>query len=227
MSTAPTSHSSFLFEFLRLLASERQIPAATLADVVLFAVSEKDTLRFAVPLSLRDRLDAWASEHGLRAASARVGGRRVGDWTVLSPDAGDDIALVVYGRAQEDVERLCTAEVAGDPAVAGRLLGYPACCIAAYEQHASNPATWVERMVAKSGSGPYPCWANRLPLQRGAITFIGELYPCSFRCAAAVAHGRRVYAAMRQLGLESLAQQTLEQSLCPVDHAAGRIEFTA
>lgn len=225
MSAAPLPHSPFLYEFLQLLASERQIPAATVADVVLYAVKEKDALRFAVPLALRERLDAWATSHGLRAAGARVGGRRVGDWTVLSPEAGDDIALLVYGRAVEDVERLCAAEVDGDPTVAGRLLGYPACCIEAYGQHASSPATWVERTLANSGAGPYPCWANRLPLQRGAATFIGELYPCSFRCEAAVAHGRRVYAAMRRLGLEGLAQQTLDQSLRPVDHASGRIEF--
>lgn len=227
MSDAPLPHSPFLYEFLRLLASEHQLPAATLADVVLYAVKEKDALRFAVPLALRERLDAWATAHGLRTAGARVGGRRVGDWTVLSPEAGDDIALVVYGRAAEDVERLCAAEVDGDPAVAGRLLGYPECCIEAYGQYASSPATWVERTLAKSGAGPYPCWANRLPLQRGAATFIGELYPCSFRCEAAVAHGRRVYAAMRRLGLEGLARQTLEQSLRPVDHASGRIEFVA
>jgi hypothetical protein len=227
VSAAPPLKSPFLYEFLRLLASERQIPAATLADVVLYAANEKDALRFAVPIALHERLDGWAAAHGLHATGARVGGQQVGDWTVLSPEAGDDVALLVYGRSAGDVERLCAAEVDGDPAEAGRLLGYPACCIEAYALHSSSPATWVERTLARSGAGPYPCWANRLPLQRGAVTFIGELYPCSFRCEAAVAHGRRVYAAMRRLGLEGLAQQTLEQSLRPVDHSAGRIEFVA
>jgi hypothetical protein len=216
-----STRSSLLHGFLTLLAAERQIPAATLADVVLFTKGSKDTLRFAVPRDAAQRLDAWAAEHGLAAARARAGTTRVGEWNCLQAAEDGDVELLVYGRAAAPVDELCRAELSGDPAVAGRLLGYPGCCVAAYAQ--VTPERWLDDTVARSGAGPYPCWANRLPLSWGAPTFIGELYPCSFRCEQAIAVGKRTYDGMRELGLDAIARTTLEQSLKP----ARGLEFVA
>jgi hypothetical protein len=212
-STPKKKISSLLHRFLTLLAAERQIPAATLSDVVSFTAHHKDTLRFAVPRVVGHKLDVWAHEQGLHRASARASSTKVGDWTCLHPDAEGEIDVLVYGRSAEVVEALCRAEVGGDPAVAGRLLGYPDCCIAAYAQ--VSPARWLDDTVARSGAPPFPCWANRLPISWGAPTLIGELYPCSFRCQPAIAIGKRTYQAMRELGLEAIARTTLEQSLRP------------
>ncbi len=211
--------SLVLAGFLRLLARRPEIPAATIADVVLFTAGEKVAVRFAVPTEVRTELDHWASDCGLAADSRTMGIKRVADWTCVGVDeslATEHLDVVVYARSQKDASVICETETSGTSAQAGLLLGYPPCCVAAYECYSKGPADWIGRALARSGAGPFPCWANRLPLSWGAPTFIGELYPCSFDCASATRRGRLVFELLQEFGLEKLAQTILAQAILPV-----------
>jgi hypothetical protein len=211
--------SSVVAGFLRLLASQPEIPAATIADVVLFATGEKSAMRFAVPGGGRADLDRWASDCGLAASSRTVGLKRVADWTCLGVDESSATAhldVVVYAKSQETASLICELETNGRSEQAGLLLGYPPCCVAAYEGYSKEPTTWIKQALARSGLGPFPCWANRLPISWGAPTFIGELYPCAFNCAAAERWGRAVFDRLREYGLVQLAQTILAEAIRPI-----------
>jgi len=216
--------SSVVAGFLRLLARQPEIPAATIADVVMFAAGEKSAMRFAVSGRVRAELDRWASAYGLAAGSRTVGLKAVADWTCLGVDESSATAhldIVVYAKSQKDASTICEIESSGASEQAGLLLGYPPCCVAAYEGYCKEPADWIRQALARSGGGPFPCWANRLPIGWGAPTFIGELYPCALDCSAAARQGRAVFERLQEYGLEQLAQTILAEAIRPV--AAGRI----
>jgi hypothetical protein len=216
--------SSVVAGFLRLLARQPEIPAATIADVVMFASGEKTAIRFAVPRGVRAELDHWAISYGLAASWCTVGLKPVADWTCLgvdAPSATAQLDMVVCARSQKDASTICEIEASGDSEQAGLLLGYPRCCVAAYEGYSKEPASWISQALARSGVGPFPCWANRLPISWGAPTFIGELYPCAFDCLAASRQGRAVFERLQEYGLMQLAQTILAEATRPI--AAGRI----
>jgi hypothetical protein len=216
--------SLFVAGFLRLLARDPEIPAATIADVAMFAAGEKLAMRFAVSASVRAGLDRWASSYGLAADTRTVGIKPIADWTCVGVDDSSATAyldVVVYAESQKDASMICEIEASGNSAQAGLLLGYPPCCVAAYEGYSKEPADWIRQALARSGVGPFPCWANRLPLSWGAPTFIGELYPCAFDCPAAARQGRAVFNRLQEFGLNHLAQTILAEAIRPV--AAGRI----
>ena len=160
--------------FLKLLADQPEIPAAMIADVAMFAAGDKSAVRFAVSGSVRAELDHWACSCGLVADSRTVGTKRDGDWTCVGVDhssATAHVDIVVYARSQEHASMICEIEACGKASQAGLLLGYPPCCVAAYEAISKEPANWISQGFARSGVGPFPCWANRLPINWGASTF--------------------------------------------------------
>lgn len=208
-------------DFLRLIACEDRVPAATIADVLLFATGAKPSLRFAVPSQVREKLDTWASKHGLHGAFETVGCTRVGDWVCVSRHyaaAVDSIDVTAYATTSVDAAAVCSAEHDRPGVGAGPLLGYPNCCVEAYREYQLDPENWILSALSRSGAPPYPCWANRLPISWGAPTFVGELYPCAFDCPHAVQIGKLAYDAMKAMGLLSLAERTLAETLRPVPH---------
>jgi hypothetical protein len=211
--------------FLQLLARQPEVPLATIADVLMFAAGEKPAMRFAVPGRVRAELDRWASASGLASGSRTLGLKRVSDWNCIGVDgssATDHIDVVVYAKSEEFAAMICEVEANGGSERSGLLLGYPPCCVAAYGGYSDDPANWIGQALARSGVGPFPCWANRLPISWGAPTFIGELYPCSFDCEGATRQGRAVFGRLREYGLDQLAQTILAEAIRPV--AGGRME---
>jgi hypothetical protein len=217
--------SSILPSYLRLLSRVRDLPVPTVADAVLFAAGEKRALRFAVPAPSAEAVRCWADAEGLAVASELMVARPVAEgWNVVEPlDASapppppetlSEVVIVARDRAL--AEELCGCEVSGSPARAGELLDYPSCCIEAYASHSRHPGGWIAAALAPCEGAPPLCWCNRLPLVWQAPTFIGEVYPCSFRCPRLAARGKRVYELLGSFGLEALARHTLEQTLRPV-----------
>jgi hypothetical protein len=173
---------------------------------------------------VRAELDRWASDCGLAGHSRTLGVKRIADWTCVGIDESLTTArldVVVYARSQKDASKICEIETNGNSEQAGLLFGYPPCCSAAYEGYSKTPAEWIQQALARSGAGPFPCWANRLPVSWGAPTFIGELYPCAFDCAAAARQGRAVFERLQKYGLKKLAQTILTEVIRPI--AGGRI----
>jgi hypothetical protein len=208
--------------YLRLLSRVRDLPVPTLADAVLFAAGEKRALRFALSGPSAEAVRSWAEGEGLCVAGRRMAVRRVAEgWNVVEPLdetapsalAGDRSELLIVSRDAALAAELCECEASGEPARAGVLLDYPPCCVEAYASHSRHPGGWIAAALAACDGAPPLCWCNRLPLAWQAPTFVGEIYPCSFRCSALAARGRRVHELLGALGLASLARSTLEQTL--------------
>lgn len=211
--------NGLVVDFLRLVASETTIPPSTIADVVRFAVGDKPTLRFALPPAVRHKLDIWASKHGLHGAVETVGCTRVGDWVCVGrhlTESTEPIDVAAYATTSAEAAAVCAAEHERPGEGAGMLLGYPACCVAAYRDYLRAPQNWISIALTRSGAPPYPCWANRLPIGWGGPTFVGELYPCALDCRQAAAIGKRAHDAMQSMGLASLCERTLAETLRPV-----------
>ncbi len=139
--------------FLRLLARQSEISAATIADVVMFAAGEKSAVRFAVSAGVRAELDRWASSFGLAAESRTVGLKRVADWICIGVDKSSATAhldVVVYAKSQKDASMICEIEASGNAVQAGLLLGYPHVALRLTKAIAKNPPTGYARRLPEA-----------------------------------------------------------------------------
>jgi hypothetical protein len=131
--------------------------------------------------------------------------------TSIAPRVGEPFEYRVAVGFLEDVAALKRAIDAGDDASMGRLLGFPACCIAFFRRTwvdegcvdttwamaaASSPADDTGRLVEISADTPYQ--ANILWRWMGprAVPHL----PCSFTCRATVDFANALMALGRELG---------------------------
>ncbi len=181
-----------------------------------------------MPSQTRLAIEAWAERHDLAVTSRVIITRPVAQgWNAIEAAGKNALGcclqgiestseVVVIARDRTVAEDLCECEVSGETMRAGELLGYPACCVAAYSEHSRRPGEWIAAALERTEARPPRCWCNRLPLARNAPTLVGEIYPCSFACDALTALGVRVHELLVANGLRALAQRTLEESLRPV-----------
>lgn len=116
-------------------------------------------------------------------------------WTDVR-EAGEPRVELYIARDPACARRAAQLQADGDPSAAlreiGALAGYPPCCIDAFarqEERANNSAnryhTWA-RTVAPDGSSPAP-WPWEL---NNLHIMLVPFYPCSYRCAHALAWAR-------------------------------------
>jgi hypothetical protein len=98
------------------------------------------------------------------------------------------------------------ARTPGSPEI-GRRLGYPACCIAAYEDiHLGSD--WITTMLASTPPvrrGLAAC--NRLTRLFGEWTLLPDYYPCSFTCAVSAEWSSEIARAASTNGMESYVEK--------------------
>jgi len=211
--------------FLRLLAENWEIPVATLADAVLFVAGDKRALRFALSQSGEQAIRKWAESQNFFVVSRLAATRKVVEgWNLLEP-LGLEVQMcgkisysyvVVVAREAELAKELCECEINGCPKRAGELLDYPKCCVENYSGPNYRPENWISLALDACNNKLPLCWCNRLPLMWQAPTFVGEIFPCSFRCEHLAARGRRTYELLLSMGLDDLAKRTLSEALRPV-----------
>jgi hypothetical protein len=103
----------------------------------------------------------------------------------------------------------------GSPEV-GRLLGYPECCIEAYEEiHSSGD--WVISMLSRTTLGvPVFSACNRLARLFGDWALLPDYYPCSFCCGATAAWSSEIVREASKEGLADYIETSRLQLLRPI-----------
>jgi hypothetical protein len=189
-----------------------RVPLSALPELARLLTGSQPAVRLRLGERAATAVLAVARRQGVPAAACVPAGA---PWDTRLP--GGDRGLVVIASAPGLPERLCDAErdAAWDDAAA--LLGYPPCCVAAFERlRAAGPQAWVRPLLAASGPGPHLCWANRFAPEWGGTCPAGELVPCRLDCPEAVELGRRGIAALHDLRLAHLAATLLAQAHVPV-----------
>ena len=120
-----------------------------------------------------------------------------GAWRSLVVSADEDLAIVAWLSLHFHWDALL-----------GRALGYPDCCITAFEQRwpvavDRHQGDLAPMTLAASGSGPYDWRVNILARYFGATLI--QHFPCHFECAASTAMASRL-----ALGLGALEPDYLD-----------------
>jgi hypothetical protein len=98
----------------------------------------------------------------------------------------------------------------------GRLLGYPECCIEAYEQ-IHRGGDWVLSMLRQTPIGvPVFSACNRLARLFGDWALLPDYYPCSFSCVATAAWSSEIVREASKEGLADYIQTSKLQLLKPI-----------
>jgi hypothetical protein len=204
---------------LRVAAVCNSIRPSMLLELVAFATGSKPGLRFVVESDelgalvggLDDAAIPWAS----RAVHLEPAG---GTWTnVVSYETPSRRVLVGCGRSRALASEIVAAEL-DDPIEAGRMLGYPECCVRAFGELTRAGASWPQHLLAVSGHPRLVnARCNRFAADWGGIGLIGELFPCSLYCDAAIRYADRLRKAARDVGLLRLVLQAEADALKAIE----------
>ena len=216
-----------LAQLLQAVSLCASIRPSVLLEIAAFGMGAKPALRFTVDESDADTLKHCCAKAGIPTASRRVYLEPLGGtWTQIVPHrTASSCMLVVIGQTSRISRGLLKRELA-DSNGAGRLLGYPPCCLSAFPRLAQAGAAWPFLLLesALESSRPIDARCNRFAADWGGIGLIGELFPCSVHCRLAAAYSDRLRSATRAAGLQRLALQAESDALTPVEiHADGTI----
>jgi hypothetical protein len=104
-----------------------------------------------------------------------------------------------------------------DAESAGKLLGYPSCCVGAFAKLAEKGGSWGKALASTARDAQaIDARCNRYAAEWGGIGLLGELFPCSLDCKAAQCYADTLYQSMISLGLQRLAERAKSDSLIPV-----------
>ena len=117
--------------------------------------------------------------------------------------------LITIGKSKNETFLAHKYEIEGNTTEIGRLLGYPSCCVKAYDIISNFFEKWPLYYLNIDGPGLHSNLANRLAIAWGGISPIGELYPCSLECQNAKKLGQSFFSATKELGFSKLHQELL------------------
>ena len=220
----------FLCHALKSRARADAYQPAVLSEIATFAAGAKPALRVVTTAPQAAELANAAWMTGFHAVVAEVHVvQKTPTWaTIVGLDQGRPRpatlarstarTMVCIGRSDAETCRLNAAEQAGDTVAVGEALGYPLCCVTAFSRvFSSGPDSWVATLCATTSDfGAVPLWANRLATEWGGACPVGELYPCSLRCTAAIELGMAAISALRSFGLNRLADHIVADAKRPL-----------
>lgn len=138
------------------------------------------------------------------------------EYTQIGRPGEDGRHVVAVSRSLTLAREFLGAELANASQTVGDLLGYPSCCVAAYER-LSDQHDWVAELLAGTPEADvYPCATNRLAYLFDDRWIGFDYFPCSLQCDGT----RRIFAAMRKVlqdcGLGDLANLAFSLMSAPV-----------
>ena len=122
-----------------------------------------------------------------------------------------EVVMLSFSYSQSELMEFEEAEVEGDTEKAGLMLGYPKCCVKNVEKINSLNELWslyyLEDYKLIKAANHY---ANRFPITWGGMSPIGELFPCSLSCTAAIQYAKNMKADLHSFGFERIASNIYE-----------------
>lgn len=228
-----TKEQALAGAYLRLVAAGI-VPPATIPEYFRFLAGFRRLFRVFVSRGQLDRAQSALSSAGrclqaMPVSTCHLGG----SWTSLVADEfgkQPDGYVIGLGYDAKLVADLLGAE-RDSAEMAGKLLEYPECCVAAYSRYADAGESWSSVLVRQAMAGPYAdpatARANRLPIDWGGISPVGEMFPCALNCAEARRIGTEGWETMNRLGLSALACRLVQDATRPCRIVDGRATLCA
>jgi hypothetical protein len=142
----------------------------------------------------------------VRLASGSARGMQRGTYYVATRSRAIDAEALAHIEATDP----------GSPEI-GRRLGYPPCCITAYEEiHRGHD--WIAVMLRRSSTGEpglTPC--NRLARLFGEWALLPDYFPCSFSCRTSAAWAEEIARAASERGLRKYIEAAKSALAIPID----------
>ncbi len=203
---------------LRAASKITSLRPSALPEIAAFCARVKPSLRLVLHPE-----DAVVVAHAVEEADFRYATRMAhvehkgGTWSSLVAGTGDEtVSVLTVAESQSVAAEVLDAEFA-DLRHAGRLLGYPECCVLAFPELSEAGGDWPFAMLSDlPPDSPLDARLNRFAAEWGGIGLLGEMYPCSLKCAAATDYANRIHAATVSLGLQKLADTAVADALCPI-----------
>ena len=221
---------NILGKFLSLYQGTDQISIAILSEIILFTCGINRVLRLVIEPNFSNEIKRTLLNENLYFSSGKL-------YEVINDNGWSSISnipidsemrtqtLLVLGNKKSDVRDCFENELNGEFRISGKYFNYPDCCIESYPLLSSSENKWAYTLLENSGSGPYPCWANRIATGWGGACFSGELFPCSLHCKNANSIGKKTYDCLLKIGFKKLAKELLQQSLTSlIVFEDGRVE---
>ncbi len=202
----------------RTASKTSSLRPSALLEIAALCAGVKPSLRLVLNPEDSDMIAAAVEKAGLQSA---VRGARVqhegGTWSSLVEGGGGErVSVVAISESPSAASEVLAAEFS-DPELAGRLLGYPQCCVLALPRLSEAGGRWPFALLQDRAS-PLPIDArlNRFAAEWGGIGLLGEMFPCSLECTAAAEYAGRIHSATVEMGLIKLAGRAVEDALQPV-----------
>ena len=193
---------------LKLVGRSPDLPTSTIPEICLFVSGYKTALRFVCQQKSRSHIRDLATKFGLSIAEAKIHSHHEGTtWSSTRAIVGTCgfektvEHLIIISQERGTAESVLDWELKGCANLVGETLGYPKCCIEAYQEICHYNRRWGLYYFDKDGLGPHPFWANRLTIGWGGLSPIGELYPCSLQCLSAQRIGQLTLSLLQKYGL--------------------------
>lgn len=189
----------------------------SLLEIAAFAAREKPALRFVLAPDDENHFSSVVPKLGMALVTTPVYLEpRGGSWFSLVQHKTNQRRTLVVIAPDEGADLLMEAECT-DVERAGDLLGYPRCCVKAFQRLSEHGGQWGQALAATVSKAEFiDARCNRYAAEWGGVGLLGELFPCSLECEQAKEYAERLYRATVQLGLHRLAERAKRDSLRPV-----------
>jgi hypothetical protein len=112
-----------------------------------------------------------------------------------------------------------------DPSKLGVLLGYPECCVSAYEQ-ISEQIDWLTVFLSNTPRrSVYPFGANRMAYLFGEKSLFFDYFPCGLTCEATCNLSRQMASVLEKYQLSDLLINIKSEMMTPILIRKGVIVF--
>jgi hypothetical protein len=130
-------------------------------------------------------------------------------------------SVVAVAHSSLSAKAFLHAEKDDDLEAIGEMLGYPCCCIRAYE-NVSKDRDWLTELLENTSSQPtYPYQANRLAYLFDEYWLGFDYFPCSLLCVETKKICDMVTELVRKYGMDSLVDQITSDMRAPILIHAG------
>lgn len=226
-----------MVELVNHLFKTHLIQLAVFPEFASLLLGRKKALRIVYE-SDRGELDkSLFSRYGFQMTNSILWSRYLGNGfgdllsspsSLRDTDAYSKVNMVCISKSSKLLSQLEEAESCGETVKAGRILGYPDCCVERLFSVTSRGELWANYYLEdfrKSGFGSK--YANRFPIVLGGMSAVGELFPCSLSCPHAIQYSKNMIADMESLGYSRVAEKCISDSskTVRVDQMSGNISF--
>ena len=127
------------------------------------------------------------------------------------------ITMLSISKSLDLLKGFEDAELNGNTTLAGKYLGYPNCCVDNLCNINEYGTDWALYYLSDfQNQKKASLYCNRFPVVNGGISVVGELFPCSLNCDAAIQYSHRMLEDLENYGFKKIKRSILYHCKEPV-----------